>query len=109
MPYSKSLAARVRQALAQRKGIVEKKMFVGVAFLMHGNMLVGVWQDSLIVRLGSENGEAALSEPHVKQFDVTARPMRGWVMVEPDGTDSDGQLANWIQRAAEFVGTLPAK
>ena len=77
MPFSKSLAARIRQALAQRKGIIEKKMFGGVAFLLHGNMLVGVWQDSLIVRLGPEQGEKSLSELHVKQFDVTGRPMRG--------------------------------
>jgi TfoX/Sxy family transcriptional regulator of competence genes len=109
MPYSKSLAARIRQALVQRKGIVEKKMFGGIAFLLHGNMLVGVWQDSLIVRLGPEEGDQALAEPHVKAFDVTGRPMKGWVMVEPDGIDHDVQLGGWIERAVEFVGTLPAK
>ena len=50
-----------------------------------------------------------MSETHVKQFDVTGRPMRGWVMVEPEGVDTDGQLADWIQRAADFVSNLPAK
>ncbi len=109
MPYSKSLAARIRQALAQRNGIVEKKMFGGVAFMLHGNMLVGVWNDSLIARLGPDQGEKALKEPNVKEFDVTGRPMKGWVMVEPDGTGNDVQLGDWIERAVEFVGTLPAK
>jgi hypothetical protein len=109
MPYSKSLATRIRQTLAQRKGIDEKNMFGGVAFLLHGNMLIGVWKDSLIVRLGPEQGEEASAEPHVKEFDVTGRPMKGWLMVEPDGIENDGQLGAWIRRAAEFVGTLPAK
>ena len=109
MPYSKSLAARIRHMLAARSGIVEKKMFGGVAFLLHGNMLVGVWNDSLIVRLGPEEGEEALSESHVRQFDVTGRPMKGWVMVEPDGLDSDSRLRDWIERATNFVRTLPAK
>lgn len=109
MPYSKSLAARVRHVLAGRGDIVEKRMFGGVAFLLHGNMLVGVWNDSLIVRLGPEEGESALSEPDVRPFDITGRPMKGWVMVEPDGLDTDAQLRDWIERAAIFVGTLPAK
>jgi TfoX/Sxy family transcriptional regulator of competence genes len=109
MAYSKSLAARTRQALAQRSGIVEKKMFGGIAFLLRGNMCVGVWNESLIVRLGPELGERALSEPHVKAFDVTGRPMKGWLMVEPDGVDTDYQLSDWIGRAVEFVISLPAK
>jgi TfoX/Sxy family transcriptional regulator of competence genes len=109
MPYSKSLAARIRHALGNRKGIVEKKMFGGVGFLLHGNMLVGVWQDSLIVRLGPEKGDQALSESHVKPFDITGRAMKGWVMVEPEGVENDDQLCGWIWRAVEFVGTLPAK
>ena len=109
MPYSKSLAARIRHVLADSNGIVEKRMFGGVAFLLHGNMLVGVWNDSLIVRLGPDQGEVALSQPHVKQFDVTGRPMKGWVMVEPDGLDSDAQLRDWIERAVDFVRTLPGK
>ena len=79
----------------RRPGIAEKKMFGGIAFLLNGNMLVAVWQDSLIVRLGfQENG--SYRSRHVRPFDVTGRPMRGWIMVEPDGTESDRQLDNWI-------------
>ncbi len=109
MPFSKSLAARVRQILTQRKRIVEKKMFGGIAFMLHGNMLVGIWNDSLIVRLGPEQGEKALSEPNVREFEVTGRPMKGWIMVEPDGIEDDAQLADWIERAVEYVVTLPTK
>ncbi len=109
MAYSKSLAARVRQALSARGGIVEKKMFGGVAFLLRGNMCVGVWNDSLIVRLGIEQAERALAEPYVRAFDVTGRPMKGWAMVDPDGLDTDSQLNDWIERAVAFVATLPAK
>ena len=77
--------------------------------MLHGNMLVGVWNNSLIVRLGPDQSEKALAEANVKQFDVAGRSMKGWVMVEPDGVESDGQLIVWIQRAIEFVTTLPPK
>jgi len=109
MPYSKALAARVRQALADRLGIVEKKMFGGVCFLLHGNMLVGVWQDSLIARIGSDRAESALRQEHVRDFDVTGRPMKGWVMIDPDGLDMDVQLSDWLEQAHEFVMTLRPK
>jgi hypothetical protein len=109
MVYSKSLAARVRQALAGRPRVIEKKMFGGLCFFLHGNMLVGIWNDSLIARLGPEDGAKALNEPFVKPFDVTGRPMKGWVLVEPDGMDTDRQLSDWIDRALAFVATLPPK
>jgi TfoX/Sxy family transcriptional regulator of competence genes len=109
MAYSEALAERTRGALKGRRGIVEKKMFGGVGFLLHGNMLVGVWKTTLIVRLGSEEGVAALAEPHVVEFDITGRAMKGWVMVEPDGLETDEQLAGWIARAMAFVATLPKK
>jgi TfoX/Sxy family transcriptional regulator of competence genes len=109
MVYSKSLAARVRQALGSRRGIVEKKMFGGVGFLLHGNMLVGVWQDSLIARVGPDEAAKALAGEFVREFDVTGRPMKGWVMIEPDGLDTDQHLGDWIDRTLAFVATLPAK
>jgi TfoX/Sxy family transcriptional regulator of competence genes len=109
MAFSELLAARIRGALARKKGIEEKKMFGGVGFLLYGNLLVGVWKDSLIVRLGPDEGEEALLEPHVREFDITGRAMKGWVLVEPEGIEDDEQLSAWIQRAMKFVGTLPAK
>jgi hypothetical protein len=81
MAFDVALAARIRTALARKKGIEEKKMFGGLGFLLNGNMLVGVWKNSMIVRLGPNEGEAALLEPHVGEFDITGRPMQGWVML----------------------------
>ena len=109
MAFSETLATRICDALARKKNIDEKKMFGGVGFLLHGNMLVGVWKDSLIARLGPDGYEDALLEPHVKEFDITGRPMKGWVLVEPEGVEDDGQLAGWIQKAVKFVKTLPGK
>lgn len=109
MVFSESLASRIRDALIGMRGIQEKRMFGGVGFLLNGNMLVGVWQESLIARLGPEAGDKALLEPHVREFDITGRPMKGWVLVDPDGTDREEQLRCWIERAITFVTTLPAK
>jgi TfoX/Sxy family transcriptional regulator of competence genes len=109
MAYSESLARRIRQVLAQRRGVTEKKMFGGVGFLLNGNMCVGIWKTSLIVRPGLEQAAAALEEPNVTEFDITGRPMKGWIMVQPDGLETDEQLTGWIQRAVDFVGTLPRK
>jgi TfoX/Sxy family transcriptional regulator of competence genes len=109
MAFSESLAQRIRSVLARQKGIVEKKMFGGIGFLHHGNMLVGIWKDSLIARLGPADGEKALAEEHVKPFDITGKAMKGWVLVEPEGIESDEQLQEWVQRAMEFVKGLPRK
>ncbi|MGI8981053.1 MAG: TfoX/Sxy family protein [Pirellulaceae bacterium] len=109
MAFSESLAQRIRTAFVRKKGIVEKKMFGGIGFLLHGNLLVGVWKDSLIARLGPSQGEKALAEERVKPFDITGKAMKGWVLVEPDGIESDEQLAGWVKRAMEFVKGLPKK
>jgi len=109
MAYSESLALRIRQVLGLRRGIVEKKLFGGIGFLLNGNMCVGIWKNSLIVRLDPNDSEAALKEPNVVPFDITGRPMKGWLMVEPDGIETDKQLADWIRRSEEFVSTLPRK
>jgi TfoX/Sxy family transcriptional regulator of competence genes len=99
MAFDESLAERIRVALARKKGIENKKMFGGIGFLLQGNMLVGVWKNSLIVRVGPEGYEDALLEPHVKDFDITGRPMKGWVLVEPEGVEDDDKLKSWIDRA----------
>jgi hypothetical protein len=109
MAFDEDLAARIRNALGRKRGVEEKKMFGSLCFLLNGNLLVGVWKDALIARLGPDGGEAALREPHVRAFDITGKPMRNWVLVEPEGVEDDGQLADWIDRATEFVATLPAK
>ncbi len=73
------------------------------------NALAGVCKDRLIARLGPDEGEAALREQHVRPFDITGRPMRNWVTVEPEGVEDDDQLKAWIDRATTFVKTLPRK
>lgn len=109
MAYSQSLADRIRALLGRRRGLEEKKMFGGVGFLLGGNMLVGVWQTSLIARVGPDTYEAALQLPHAREFDITGRPMKGWVLVEAEGVDDDQTLRAWIDRALNFVTILPAK
>ena len=109
MAFSESLAGRIRDALARKRNIEEKKMFGGVGFLLNGNMLVGVWKDSLIARLGPEAYEDALLEPHVREFDITGKPMKGWVLVAPEGVEDDQQLKDWLERATKFVKTLAKK
>jgi TfoX/Sxy family transcriptional regulator of competence genes len=109
MAFSEELAERIRVALARRKNVEEKKMFGGVGFLLNGNMLVGVWKHSLIARLGPDNYDDALLEPHVREFDITGKPMKGWVLIEPEGVEDDERLSDWIGRAMKFVKALPAK
>ena len=109
MPFDESLAERIRDALARTKGVEEKKMFGCVCFMLDGNALAGVWKDRLIARLGPDEGEEALREPHVRVFDITGKPMRNWIAVEPEGVEDDDQLKAWIDRSIKFVRTLPKK
>src|SRR3954471_2372688 len=109
MAFDESLAQRIRNALARRKNIEEKKMFGCICFFLNGNALAGVWKDRLIARLGPDEGEAALREPHVRAFDITRRPMKNWVAVEPEGVENDDELKDWIGRAIKFVRGLPKK
>ncbi|MCA9234799.1 MAG: TfoX/Sxy family protein [Planctomycetales bacterium] len=109
MPVDEVLVARVREALGRRRGLAEKRMFGGVAFLLGGNMCVGATRDVLIVRVGLEQYEDALAAPHAVEFDMTGKALRGWVMVEPPGIARDDDLRQWIARALDFVKTLPPK
>lgn len=110
MAFDEALAARVRRFLSRKRNIQEKRMFAGMGFLLNGNLLVGVRKDSLLVRLGPEQSEEALREPHVSEFTIKGRgAMKGWIVVSLEGVQSDAQLNDWIQRATKFVGALPAK
>jgi TfoX/Sxy family transcriptional regulator of competence genes len=109
MAYSKALAERIRQQLARRRNIEEKRMFGGVGYLLDGNMCVGVWKESLVVRVGPNEYQAALREPFVSEFDITGRPMTGWVLIGREGVADDDQLYDWIERSLRFARTLPSK
>ena len=84
-------------------------MFGGVAFLLHGNMCVGVHKSDLIVRLAPEGTDAALAQPHTRRFDLTGRPMRGWILVEPAGLKTEAKLSKWVLVATKYAGSVPAK
>jgi len=109
MTFDEGLADSVRRALQGLDGLGERRMFGGIAFLLRGNMACGVLADRLIVRIGPDAYESALDEPRVTPFDVTGRPMRGWVTVEVDAIDDDEALRAWIDRAVGFALTLPPK
>lgn len=109
MPYDETLATRVRGYLGGRPTVVEKKMFGGLSFMLGGNLCVGILEDTLIARVGPDQYEDALEQPHAGPFDFTGRPMRGWVRVQPEGIDFEKDLEDWVDRALEFVETLPKK
>ena len=109
MAYDPSLAGRVRKVLSNRRGVSEKEMFGGIAFLLGGHMFCGIVKDDLMVRIGPDGHEAALKEPHVRPMDFTGQPMKGYVFVAPDGCRSPAALARWVGRGAEFAATLPAR
>jgi TfoX/Sxy family transcriptional regulator of competence genes len=109
MAFDETLAARVRHTLGKQAGIVEKKMFGGVAFLLHGNMSVGVHGTELIVRVDPDEGERALAEPNVRRFDITGRPMKGWLLVTAAGLETDRALRRWVDAGLGFAASLPPK
>ena len=108
MAYNLNLAERIRAELGGIP-VVEKKMFGGVGFLLNGNMACGVNKDNLIVRVDPGKQVGLLERPHVKLFDLTGRPMKGWLMVEPKGYEAPEQLHAWIREGMEFALTLPPK
>jgi TfoX/Sxy family transcriptional regulator of competence genes len=109
MAFDEQLAGRIRTHLGKRPGLSEKKMFGGIAFLMKGNMCCGVHRDALIVRLDPADTDRALAEPHTRVFDLTGRPMKGWILVDSKGLATAAQLGTWVDRAAKYAGSLPAK
>jgi TfoX/Sxy family transcriptional regulator of competence genes len=109
MAYDEGLAERVRERLRGDPGITEERMFGGIAFLYRGNMAVGVTGDDLMVRVGPDATDAALARPGARLFDMTGRPMRGWVVVAASALAEDDVLGEWIDEGHAFAAGLPAK
>ena len=109
MAYDKGLAQRVREVLEEEPGFDEKKMFGGLCFLLFGNMVCGIIVEDLIVRVGADKYEEMLKMPHTRRFDLTGKPLKGWVMVLTEALDDDDELNDWLQRAVSFVRMLPQK
>lgn len=109
MAYSQELAERIRELIIERLDVTGRKMFGGIAWVLSGNMAVGVNNDRMVVRLAHEEVGTALAEPHVGPMDFTGKPKRGFVTVEPKGLEDEGDLAGWIATGAGFAASLPAK
>ena len=108
MAYNVKLAERIRSEL-NGMPFVEKKMFGGVGFLFNGNMACGVNKDDFIVRVNPEKNALLLKKPHVRPFDMTGRPMKGWLVVEAEGVKTAKQLSTWIKEGVAFASSLPPK
>ena len=108
MAYDEALADRVRTLLAEEDGLSERKMFGGLAFMLHGNMACGIVKDELMLRLGPEGADAALDRPHVRQMDFTGRPMTGMVFVALAGLEGDS-LDELVKHAVAYARTFPPK
>lgn len=109
MSFDEQLADRTRAALEGLADVRERRMFGGLTFLVSGHMACGIVGTDLMVRLGREETESALAEPHVRPMDFTGRPSSTMVFVDRDGTATDGALADWVHRAADYARTLPPK
>ena len=109
MGYDLNLAQRIRDHLSSISALEEKKMFGGVAFLIRGNMACGVHGDDMNVRVGAEKYKAALHRPFTRPFDMTGRPMAGWIMVSPQGCEQEHDLQDWVKKGIDFARSLPAK
>jgi hypothetical protein len=109
MAFDERLADRVRSQLGPQRGLAEKKMFGGLAFLLNGNMCCGVHGDELIVRIAPEQTDKALSQRHTRIFDLSGRPMKGWILVETPGLKTKAALAKWVGLGVAYASTLPAK
>jgi hypothetical protein len=106
--YNEKLADRIRDALAERRGVTERKMFGGIAFMLDGHMFCGIVGEELMLRLGPERAGDALDRPHVRPMDFTGRPMTGMVFVAPQGLRGRA-LERWLDDAVAFVTSLPPK
>ena len=106
MAYDEGLAERIRALLEDERGVTEKKMFGGVAFLLDGKMFVGIVKHDLMVRVGPDRYQESLRRRHARPMDFTGKPMAGYVYVASEGVSEDAELAKWIRLGAKFASTL---
>src|SRR5262245_39164699 len=109
MAYDEKTAERVRQALAGTRKLVEKKMFGGIAFMVNDKMCVGVDKTDLMIRCSPEENDELMNRKGVRQFDLTGKPMKGWLLVSAEATKSKKDFDWWIQFALESNKKVVAK
>jgi TfoX/Sxy family transcriptional regulator of competence genes len=110
MAYDEDLANRIRELLGSERGVEEKRMFGGLAFLINGNMSVAVsGQGGLMVRVSREDTDKLLTRSHVSPMVMAGREARGWLRVDVEGVQTKRQLQSWVSRGVGFARSLPAK
>jgi TfoX/Sxy family transcriptional regulator of competence genes len=110
MAYDEELANRIRELIAAEDGVTEKRMFGGLAFLIHGNMSVSAsGQGGLLLRVDPEETDSLLTEPAAEPFAMRGREMQGWLRVAPEGLMTRAELERWVRRGVEYARTLPPK
>ena len=109
MANDQELEGAIDAATTRWRGFNKKRMFGGVGYLLHSNMCFGVHKANLIVRCGPKAYQQQLLKPEVRQFDITGRPMTGWVMVPKTEIGDQADLTAWLTLAKKFVSRLPRK
>ena len=110
MAYDEHLANRIRELLAEERGVTEQRMFGGLAFLVGGHMAVAAsGQGGLLVRVDPAEGESLCSRPHVQPMVMRGREMAGWLRVAPEGARTKRQLERWVARGVAHASALPPK
>ena len=109
MAYDEGLAIRLLDILGEEAGLAQKKMFGGLAVLVGGNMAVGVYGDDLLVRTDPGQQDMLLAEPGTRLFDMTGRPMKGWIVVDAGMCAEDDDLRRWVSRGVAHARSLPPK
>lgn len=107
--YNTKLELELDAAVKRWQYLEKKKMFGGICFLLKGNMCFGIWKDFLIVRMDKELGEHSLKLKNVRPFDITGKPMAGWIMVNEAGWKSATGLTKWLEIGKRFALSLPEK
>jgi TfoX/Sxy family transcriptional regulator of competence genes len=109
MAYDTELADRIR-LLIGTGGVTEKKMFGGLAFLVHGNMAISAsGQGGALVRVDPADTDTLVATGNATLAVMGGRTMRGWLRVSSEDLDADEQLTDWIQRAVGYARSLPPK
>jgi TfoX/Sxy family transcriptional regulator of competence genes len=110
MAYDEDLADRIRELLGAHKGVEEKRMFGGLAFLVNGNMSVAAsGRGGLMVRVPPTETDSLLSRRHVEPMVMAGRETRGWLRVSADGVKTKRQLQSWVTRSVDYAKSLPPK
>jgi hypothetical protein len=110
MAYDEVLADRIRELLATDHGVVEKKMFGGLAFLIGGNMSVSAsGQGGLLLRCDPEETDTLVTQPHVSRFEMRGRAMDGWLRVDAEAVETRDELERWVTVGVDYARSLPPK